>query len=162
MNLWYDELLFELPRIGKKLVRRLKPVAYCETSFYFEFFHISVKDKDWKHPTFGPVVKITAHQDDDKAIGLGRNIYLAATQASQRLLLQGIPDEEVNVAVHGVYDPNHSWFKELEMDDKLVTLADHAPKKFTTEAFEECRRQFMEENRTPTTLSNYGVDIDDF
>lgn len=121
-----------------------------------------VQDKDWKHPTFGPVVKITAHQDDDKAIGLGRNIYLAATQASQRLLLQGIPDEEVNVAVHGVYDPNHSWFKELEMDDKLVTLADHAPRKFTTEAFEECRRQFMEENRTPTTLSNYGVDIDDF
>ena len=48
------------------------------------------------------------------------------------------------------------------MDDKLVPLADHAPRKFTTEAFEECRRQFMEENRTPTTLSNYGVDIDDF
>lgn len=121
-----------------------------------------VQDKDWKHPTFGPVLKVSAHQDDDTAIGLGRTIYLAATQAAQRLLIQNIPPEEVNVAVHGVYDPVHSWFKELEMDDKLVTLAESAPRKFTTADYEECRRVFMEEHKTSIPLSNYGIDIDDF
>ena len=118
-----------------------------------------MKDKDWSHPTFGPVLKVTAHQEDDNAVGLGRNIYLAATQAAQRLLIKNIPVEEVNVAVHSVYDPNHSWFKELEMDDKLVTLADSPPRKFTNKDYEECRRAFMEEYRP---LSNYNVDIDDF
>jgi len=120
---------------------------------------VFVQDKDWSHPTFGPVLKVTAHQEDDNAVGLGRNIYLAATQAAQRLLIKNIPVEEVNVAVHSVYDPNHSWFKELEMDDKLVTLADNPPRKFTNKDYEECRRAFMEEYRP---LSNYNVDIDDF
>lgn len=108
------------------------------------------------------MVKVSAHQDEDKAIGLGRNIYLAATQASQRLLIQGIPDEEVNVAVHGIYDPNHSWFKELVMDDNLVTLAESAPRKFTRQDYEECRRAFMNEHKRPTILPDYDIDIDDF
>ena len=125
-------------------------------------FFILVKDKDWKHSTFGPVLKVTAHQDEDNAVGLGRNIYLAATQAAQRLLIQGIPDEEVNVAVHSVYNPNHSWFKELDMDDKLVTLADSPPRKFTNRDYEECRRAFMEEYKRPIDISSYNVDIDDF
>ena len=108
------------------------------------------------------MVKVSAHQDEDKAIGLGRNIYLAATQASQRLLIQGIPEEEVNVAVHGIYDPNHSWFKELVMDDNLVTLAESAPRKFTRQDYEECRRAFMNEHKRPTVLTDYDIDIDDF